>query len=158
MSYPAYLNQGCASQWIARDAMRVLAGLSPVLDVGANRWPLPGAVPVDVGNREVLEGAADGSIAGIFSSHTLEHIADWQGELRLWHRKLAPGAKLVLYLPHPSFEPWRPGGSWVGAQHVWAPEPQALAQWLDDNGFTVVWLDEGPDAYMSFYVVARRDG
>lgn len=43
---------------------------------------------------------ADGSVDGVFTSHTLEHIADYVGALREWHRVLKVGGFLVVVVPH----------------------------------------------------------
>lgn len=46
-----------------------------------------------------LDATADGSLAGIYSLNVLEHIADDNATLALWHRKLAPGGRLLVYVP-----------------------------------------------------------
>lgn len=48
---------------------------------------------------------ASDSIACVFSSHLLEHIADYQGALAEWWRLVAPGGTLILYLPHAELYP-----------------------------------------------------
>ena len=48
---------------------------------------------------------ADDHMPCVFSSHLLEHIADYQGALREWWRIVKPGGHLVLYLPHKDLYP-----------------------------------------------------
>jgi putative flippase GtrA/SAM-dependent methyltransferase len=46
-----------------------------------------------------LESLPDGSVRYIYSLNVLEHIADDAAALRLLARKLAPGGRLLLYVP-----------------------------------------------------------
>lgn len=46
-----------------------------------------------------LDGVEDGSVDFLYAFDVLEHIADDTGCLRQWHRKLAPGGSLLLYVP-----------------------------------------------------------
>lgn len=46
-----------------------------------------------------LQGIADGSLSGIYSLNVLEHIEDDQSILDLWMRKLAPGGRVLVYVP-----------------------------------------------------------
>jgi SAM-dependent methyltransferase len=43
---------------------------------------------------------ADGTADFVWSSHTLEHLADWQRALADWVRILGPHGLIGLYLPH----------------------------------------------------------
>jgi len=45
------------------------------------------------------------SVDAIFSSHLLEHIADYRAALQDWWGCIKPGGYLVLYLPHKDFYP-----------------------------------------------------
>ena len=114
--YPAYLHEGNAAAFIQDTALTYCIGRG--IDVGANEWPLPGAEAIDdtaSENALKLDRFEDGSLDFVFSSHCLEHIAEWQGALALWVGKLKPGGILFLYLPHESMKLWRPGEAWVGA-------------------------------------------
>lgn len=59
----------------------------------------------------VLPDAADlgifasASMEAVYSSHTLEHMVDWQAALREWWRLVKPGGHLILYLPHRDLYP-----------------------------------------------------
>lgn len=46
-----------------------------------------------------LDAVPDASLAGIYSLNVLEHIEDDDAILSLWHRKLAPGGRLLVYVP-----------------------------------------------------------
>ena len=46
-----------------------------------------------------LDAVPDDSLAGIYSLNVLEHIEDDDATLALWHRKLAPGGRLLVYVP-----------------------------------------------------------
>jgi SAM-dependent methyltransferase len=46
-----------------------------------------------------LEQAADASIDYIYSLNVLEHIEDDDGIAALWHRKLRPAGRLMVYVP-----------------------------------------------------------
>ena len=48
---------------------------------------------------EVLDDFASQTQDFVFSSHLLEHIANWRAALREWWRVLKQGGHLVLYLP-----------------------------------------------------------
>jgi ADP-heptose:LPS heptosyltransferase len=58
-----------------------------------------------VGQADDLSMFADESMDFVFSSHTLEHMADVEKTLREWWRVVKPGGHLVLYLPHKDFYP-----------------------------------------------------
>jgi len=155
--YPDYLNHGDACSFIRDKALRYCAGHG--IDVGPAEWPLPGAVPVREEthqNAYALDAFPDGSLDFVFSSHCLEHLRDWEVALRLWIRKLKPGGRLFLYLPHSTMKLWRRAGPWVGLRHEWIPTWQVLAPFLERNGLVDVEYDEGRDDYWSFYLTGRK--
>jgi SAM-dependent methyltransferase len=154
--YPDYLNTGNAADFIKCKAKEYMK--SRYVDVGCSQWPLMNSIPVDKGNRNVIEDAEDNSFAGVFSSHCLEHVPQWDKELTLWHRIIRPGGVLFMYLPHPQCEPWHAQiGSWVGKEHVWNPDPVTLVQFLREKlDFDILEYTSRPDPLWSFYVVARK--
>lgn len=157
--YPEYLHHGNAAGHILDTALRFCQGAG--IDVGANEWPFPGATPIDdrLGeNAYRLDRFADASLDYVFSSHCLEHLADWQTALRLWIGKLRPGGILFLYLPHESMLLWRPGGPWVGGAHKWSPTWETLVPFLEAEGMDVLECNRDRDAYWSFHLAARRSG
>jgi SAM-dependent methyltransferase len=157
--YPDYLFVGGASFAIQRAALTWCQGSG--LDIGAGLWPLPGAVAIDVergpgANRKLSDVPAQ-SQDFVFSSHCLEHIADWEPALREWVLKLKPRGRLFLYLPHPTCAIWRPGSPFVGDGHKWAPTPEVIKAAVNRLGGRIVACDDGPDAMQSFFVCAEFD-
>nr|WP_281500808.1 methyltransferase domain-containing protein [Kordiimonas marina] len=129
------------------------------LDIGCNKWPLDCAHPVDNDpgeNAYVLDKWDDGSLDFVFSSHCLEHLEKWRDALALWSRKLKKGGILFLYLPHESMTLWEPGSPWVGNDHVWSPTAKVVSACLKELGMDIVEVDEGPDNFHSFHVVATK--
>lgn len=151
--YPDWLNQGNAADSIRSKALLHCRGRG--LDVGSSHWPLQGCLPIHGPHERDRFG--QGPFDFIFSSHCLEHISTWQSELQLWCDSIRVGGQCFIYLPHPAMEMWVPNGPWVGAEHVWAPEPVSLVKWINENtGLRVEEYSCYPDAYWSFYIIARR--
>jgi SAM-dependent methyltransferase len=155
--YPDYLNHGDACSFIREKALLVCTGRG--IDVGADAWPLPGSIPVREEahqNAYVLDAFPDQSLDFVFSSHCLEHLRDWKSALRLWIRKLKPGGRLFLYLPHPSMKLWRRAGPWVGLRHEWIPTWQVLVPFLESQGIEGLEYDRERDSYWSFHLTGTR--
>lgn len=154
--YPDYLNTGNAADFIKCKAKEYMK--SRYADVGCSKWPLMNSFPVDKGNRHTIEEAEDNYFSGVFSSHCLEHVPQWDKELTLWHRIIRPGGVLFMYLPHPQCEPWHAiTGSWVKREHVWNPDPVPLVQFLREKlDFDILEYTSRPDPLWSFYVIARK--
>jgi len=154
--YPDYMNQGNASEFIKNKAKMYMK--SNFIDVGCSRWPLPNGIGVDEHNRDLIENAKDGAFSGVFSSHCLEHIEDWEKELKLWHRVLRKDGYMFLYLPHPRAEVWKAfTGSWVGNNHVWNPEPVTLVQFIKEElNMDIVEYTSRRDSLWSYYIIARK--
>ena len=151
--YPVYLNEGNGTEGIKPIALMHCRGKG--LDVGSSQWPLPGAIAIH--NESERSRFNQAPFDYIFSSHCLEHIKEWGEELRLWDASLRVGGTCLIYLPHPSMEMWKPGGLWVGDNHVWAPSPLTLTKWINQN--TNLRVEEYscyPDAFWSFYILARK--
>lgn len=156
--YPDYLTMGGNSLAIRRVALRHCVGRG--LDVGAGHWPLPGSLPVDTvdgpGLIHRIEDVPPASQDYVFSSHCLEHIADWGAALDQWISKLRPGGTLFLYLPHPSCGLWRMDNPAMHAVHAWIPEFDVVREALVGRGLSIVEADEGPDHFYSFFLVGRK--
>ena len=152
--YPDYLTVGGASFAIRRTALKWCQGRG--IDIGAGLWPLPGATPIDIesgpGVQTPLESIVDGSQDFVFSSHCLEHIADWQSALRAWIGNLRKGGIVFLYLPHPSCKLWLPSNPAMTPHHLWSPTPEIIKRAFAELGLTVLDVDDGPAHYYSFYV------
>jgi len=69
-----------------------------------HHWGMKG-VDVHVDTCENLDIFASDSMDFIFSSHLLEHIANYKVSLKEWFRVLKVGGRLVLYLPHKELYP-----------------------------------------------------
>ncbi len=146
--YPSYLKTGNGSQHIAATALHFCKGVG--VDVGAGKWPLPGAIPVDrIEGGDAMEFPAEG-LGYVFSSHCLEHLADPVSALEYWKGKLKPGGVLFLYLPHPDMTYWRPSRC---RKHLHSWSPAQMADILRDMGFVDVIHSER-DLAWSFACVA----
>jgi len=151
--YPDYLKRGNACRFIAPIAHQFCRGNG--VDVGANKWPLVGATPVDtfVGNDHFHALSFPGhDLDYVFSSHCLEHLADPIAALGYWMSKLRPGGVLFLYLPHPEMRYWLPQHCRKHL-HIW--EPSAMATIVRDLGYVNVIYSER-DLAWSFAVVGYR--
>ena len=130
--YPEYIKHGNACQFIAPFALQFCKGRG--LDVGAGKWPLPGAIPVD--QTDLVYHAMNlppvGGLEYIFSSHCLEHLDDPVSALEHWKSRLLSGGVLFLYLPHPDMEYWLPQNN-RKHRHSWYPKDMAKLLW--DLGF-----------------------
>lgn len=150
--YPEYLRGGNAMQFLAPFAAHFCKGRG--LDVGCGKWPLPGAVPVDLANGGDAMALPDGPWDYIVSSHCLEHLRDPVAALEHWQSRLRPGGVLLLYLPHPDMVYWRP--QWCRKhRHSW--QPRAMAELLRDLGFVDV-INGERDLAWSFAVVGHKAG
>ncbi len=156
--YPDYLFMGGAGCAIFHVARKYLSGRG--IDVGAGFWEFPGSIPVDSlrgeGMKTSLDDFPGDSLDYIFSSHCLEHIADWQRELTKWIGLLKKGAVLFLYLPHPECGVWRPGAPGIGDGHKWIPDLKTVRGFLLGVGMKTISEDEGPDGMMSFHVCVQK--
>lgn len=145
--FPDYIRNGNACQFVAPCALQFCKGDG--LDVGAGKWPLPGAMPIDLANGSRAMDLPPGPFDYIFSSHCLEHLANPVAAIEHWKLRLKNGAPLFLYLPHPDMTYWRP--QWNRNHlHMWRPED--VETLLIDLGFTDVIRSER-DLAWSFAVV-----
>jgi SAM-dependent methyltransferase len=87
---------------------RYLSGPN-ILDIGYRGYTddalpiVPQAIGIDL-NYPGYDGKtlpfADNSQDAVFSSHCLEHIDDYRGALREWHRVLRMGGFMIVSVPH----------------------------------------------------------
>ena len=95
----------------------------------------------------------------VFSSHLLEHIAQWQDALREWWRVVKVGGYLVLYLPHKEYYPniGKPGSN-PDHKHDFVPddiinEMRGLSNWD-----LVECQERNQDEEYSFLLVFKKLG
>ena len=151
-TYPTYLREGNACQFITPVAQHFCKGRG--LDIGAGKWPLPGAIPVELKDGGDAMDLPAGPFDYVFSSHCLEHLADPIAALEHWKTRLTEGGVLFLYLPHPDMEYWRPENC-RKHRHSWAPE--RMAQIVKALGFKNVIHSERDMAW-SFCVTGVYGG
>lgn len=152
--YPDYLKKGAMSESVKFLAKKYCQGKG--LDIGGGKWPLPGARVIENNSDENAYKIKEKneSLDFIFSSHTLEHLENWQQALREWHRVLKPNGILFLYLPHPCCQMWQKG---VLKQHKWNPDPYNLSNFLEKNlKMKIIEISFLPDGYLSFVVLAKK--
>ncbi|MBI2428141.1 MAG: methyltransferase domain-containing protein [Ignavibacteriales bacterium] len=156
--YPDYITVGGNSLAIQRVALEYCKGKG--IDVGASFWPLKGATPVDIasgaGVANRIEDIPAESQNFVFSSHCLEHIAEWETAIDEWIGKLKKGGTLFLYLPHPECKLWHRSNPLMADLHAWTPTPAIIAKALTKRNMKIVARDDGPDHFFSFYVCARK--
>ncbi len=148
--YPDYLRNGNAMQFIVPTFAHFCVGRG--LDVGAGKWPFPGARPIDLPSGGDAMDLPLGLWDYIVSSHCLEHLADPIAALEHWKTRLLPGGTLALYLPHPEMVYWRPQFC-RKHRHTWAPAQ--MAEILRDLGYVDVIHGER-DLAWSFAVIAWK--
>lgn len=150
--YPDYLKTGNAMQFIAAAALQFCRGRG--VDVGAGKWPLPGATPVDLTNGGDAYKLPEGKYDYIFSSHCLEHLTHPVAAIEHWKSRIKPGGVLFLYLPHPEMIYWLPQNN---RKHLHLFRPVDVVTMLRDLGFINVIYSERDMAW-SFSVVGFLPG
>lgn len=150
--FPEYLKTGNACQFIAPVAAHFCKGRG--LDIGCGKWPLPGAVPIELKDGGDAMNLPEGVYDYAFSSHCLEHLTNPIAALEHWKSRLTEGGVLFLYLPHPDMSYWRPQRC---RKHLHSWYPKDMAQILRDLGFKSVIHSERDMAW-SFCVVGFANG
>jgi len=148
------LDVGCGFEKVVETAIGIDSGA----DYGAEEVVENGCVQTRKGVQDDLRDASDLSgyegVDYVFSSHTLEHVADWEGVLGEWCRVLRPGGVLFVYLPRSDvFYPWKAG---VLKNHLHDFVPEMIVGKLKELGMTVVEFEPEYDSHASFHVVARK--
>lgn len=152
--YPDYLKKGNMAEAVKWSALKYCQGKG--VDVGAGRWPFNNAKAIednlDENAYKIKE--IDNSLDFVFSSHNLEHLADWKVATREWYRVLKIGGNICLYLPHPVCAMWATG---VNKQHLWSPNPLVVTNFLTaELKMTIKEFSGLPDGYLSFFIVAKK--
>jgi SAM-dependent methyltransferase len=144
--FPDYLKRGNACQFITPIALQFCQGRG--LDVGCGKWPLPGAIGIDVSSGNDAYNLPAGEFDFVFSSHCIEHLIDPVRALEHWRSRIKPGGTLFLYLPHPAMTYWR---TTRNRKHLHEWFPEQMAAMLEDLGFVNV-LNSERDLAWSFAV------
>lgn len=148
--YPDFIRHGNACRFVAPFAQELCRGTG--YDIGAGRWPLSGATPIELADGGDAMDLPGGEVDYIFSSHCLEHLADPVAALEHWKSRLRTGGTLFLYLPHPDMEYWLPQ---FNRKHLHQWRPADMAKLVIDLGFVDVIHSER-DLYWAFSVVGFR--
>ena len=148
--YPTYLLNGDACRFIIPTASHFCKGSG--LDVGAGKWPFPGATSIDLDNGGDAMALPVGEFDYIVSSHCLEHLIDPVSALLHWQTRLKRGGVLFLYLPHCDMQYWQ---STRNRKHLHEWQPAQMARMLRDIGFVDVIHGER-DLAWSFAVCGWR--
>lgn len=151
-TYPEYLKTGNACRFIAPAALQFCRGRG--LDVGAGKWPLPGADPVDIADGGDAMALPEGEWDFVFSSHCLEHLVNPVAAIEHWKTRIRPGGVLFLYLPHPDMEYWLPQ---FNRKHLHMWWPGQIEHLLKDLGFEDVMRSER-DLAWSFAALGFNPG
>lgn len=145
--YPEYIRRGNARKFVQTFAEEFCRGVG--LDVGGGKWPLPGAICVDIINGQDALSLPMGVYDYVFSSHCLEHLPNTVAALEHWKSRIRPGGVLFLYLPHPDMEYWRPQNCRKHLHMFWPADTEKM---LLDLGFVDVLVSER-DLYWAFSAV-----
>lgn len=135
--YPTYLKMGNARQFITHVALHFCVGVG--LDIGGGKWPLPGAVSIDLTSGQDAMHLPAGVFDYVFSSHCLEHLVNPVAAIEHWQSRIRPGGVLFLYLPHPDMEYWLPQNN---RKHLHSWLPAQIEKLLVDLGFIDVLVSE----------------
>jgi SAM-dependent methyltransferase len=152
--YPDYLKNGAMVESVKFLAQKYCKGRG--VDIGAGKWSLSRARTIEDASQEnaYTIREKDRSMDFVFSSHTLEHLKNWQNALKEWHRVLKINGILFLYLPHPCCQMWQKK---VLKQHKWSPNPKVLSEFLTrELGMRIIEISFLPDGYLSFVVIAEK--
>lgn len=114
------LDIGCGPE----KAFPHMIGIDNNADVGLFGAP-PAAADLVVQDASKLEIIASDSMNFVYSSHLLEHIAEWRAALREWWRVIRVGGYLVLYLPHEDLYP-KVGETGANPDHKWNVNEQKI--------------------------------
>ena len=128
--YPTYLLSGDACRFIIPFASHFCKGRG--LDVGAGKWPFPGATPIDIINGGDAMNLPEGAFDFIVSSHALEHLTNPIAALEHWQTRLRSGGVLFLNLPHPTMRYWN---TTRNRRHLHEWRPRQMRRILRDLGY-----------------------
>ncbi len=128
-------------------------------DIGCKyaEWSLPNSLLVDpeIDSEHDAMKLPRMNVDYVFSSHCLEHLANWVDALEHWHKALKRNGILFLYLPSMEDQNyWRP---WHNRKHIHYLNPDIMQKYFEDN--ENMWQKvfvSGTDLNCSFYCVAEK--
>lgn len=155
--YPSLVRGGCHSQYILPVAQKFCVGKGIDIGCAKDSWAFPGADKCDLTMASPWNDALkipmkDDHYDFVFSSHCLEHIADYYSALVEWTRVIKPNGILFLYLPSVDCEYWRPAND---RKHLHILYPADIKYDLSKLGYDPILLS-GTDLAYSYSVVARK--
>jgi ADP-heptose:LPS heptosyltransferase len=118
------------------------------------------AADIYVNTCEKLEIIASVSQDFVFSSHTLEHIANYQAALKEWWRVIKQGGHLVLYLPDEDEYP-KVGEKGANPDHKWNVNYDRVVEAMKElSAFDLVRFEKRnqDDEYSLFFVFQKIQG
>lgn len=108
---------------------------------------------------EKLDLFADGSMDFVYSSHLLEHIADYKSALREWLRVIKVGGYLVLYLPDEDEYP-KAGEMYANPDHKWDVNFERIDDAMQEIGaWDLVRFEKRnqTDEFSLFFVYQKKE-
>ena len=124
MAKPRRLKEGFFEKYCQGNGIDIGCGFDKLSD-NCMAWD------IEQGDAQYLEGIADSQFDFVYSSHTLEHIADVVTALKNWWRVLKPGGYLILYIPH---------------RDLYEKKPTLPSRWnYGHKHFFLIDKDEKPD-------------
>lgn len=101
----------------------------------------------------------DASLDAVFSSHFIEHCAEWKSAIGLWWSKIKVGGHLVLYWPHPDHYP-KCGTYGANPDHKHDIYPSMIMDLMKENAGGWECLEDetrsGPSEYSQLMVFRKR--
>lgn len=152
--YLEFQSLGRASQFSIPYALHVCKGVG--YDIGCKRkdWAFPNSIPIDIDFDDEWSATnlPHRNVDYVFSSHCLEHIADWVEAMDYWYDSLKTGGVLFLYLPMYSQKYWRP---WNNRKHIHIFTPEIITDYMSDRGYVNIFSSER-DLNDSFMIVGEK--
>jgi predicted SAM-dependent methyltransferase len=156
VDYPLFQAQGNASQFAIPFAKYFCQGKGVDIGFHKEEWKFPNAIGADLNDKSNVYHALclPEELDYIYSSHCLEHIADWVSAVEYWSSVLKTGGILFLYLPHRDQEYWLP---WNNRKHLHVLDAEMVKGCMEKFGFKNI-MHSDRDLNHSFIVVGEKHG
>jgi len=154
MTYPKYLSEGNAMQFILPFAKKFCVGWGYDIGCMKKEWAIPGAIPIDKSFKNGWDAThlPKKGANYIFSSHCLEHLDNWVEVLDYWTETLWFNGTLFLYLPCYDHVYWRP---WNDRRHKNIFTPQIIRDYMESRNYINIFSSDR-DLNDSFAVVGEK--